>query len=124
MQSGPPPRPPYGPPAPYAPAPYGGGYYPPPARPTNVLAIIALVCAFVVAPAGVVCGIIARRQIRQTGEEGDGLALAAIVISAVQIVFIIFVFGIVIVFNLALFGILSQVPDPAPSGFPSPLPTS
>jgi hypothetical protein len=41
------------------------------------------VLAFVFAPAGLVLGIIARRQIRQTGEEGDGLALAGIVIGAI-----------------------------------------
>jgi hypothetical protein len=41
------------------------------------------VLAFVFAPAGLVLGIVARRQIRQTGEEGDGLALAGIIIGAI-----------------------------------------
>lgn len=41
---------------------------------TNILAILALVFAFVFAPAGIVLGHIAKRQIRQTGEQGDQLA--------------------------------------------------
>ena len=41
--------------------------------------------AFVFAPAGLVMGLVARRQIRQTGEDGDGLALAAVVIGAVAV---------------------------------------
>jgi len=46
-------------------------------RGTNTMAILALVLAFVFAPLGLIFGIIARRQIRQTGEDGDGLALLA-----------------------------------------------
>ncbi|MEX5718552.1 DUF4190 domain-containing protein [Geodermatophilus maliterrae] len=75
---------------PYGPVGYGApqGYGPPPGwpplrRPTNSLAIVALVLAFVFAPAGLVLGVVARRQIRETGEEGDGLALAGIVIGAI-----------------------------------------
>jgi hypothetical protein len=37
--------------------------------------------AFVFWPAGIVCGFIARSQIRTTGEAGDGMALAGIIIS-------------------------------------------
>jgi hypothetical protein len=58
-------------------------YAPPPwayRRPTNTLAVLSLVLAFVCAPAGVVLGIVARRQIRRTGEEGSGLALAGIIV--------------------------------------------
>ena len=39
--------------------------------------------AFVLAPAGIVLGVIARKQIRQTGEEGDGLALAGIIVGSI-----------------------------------------
>jgi hypothetical protein len=49
------------------------------APPTNTLAIIALVMAFVFAPAAIVCGHIARKQIRTSGESGDGLALAGLI---------------------------------------------
>jgi phosphotransferase system glucose/maltose/N-acetylglucosamine-specific IIC component len=63
------------------------GYYYPmafvPVRRTNTMAILALVLAFVVAPAGIVLGHIARSQIRRTGEDGDGLALAGLIIGYV-----------------------------------------
>jgi hypothetical protein len=62
------------------------GYGQPPvqyvvARPTNGLAIAALICALVgLAPVGAILGHVARRQIKQTGEQGDGMALAGIIV--------------------------------------------
>ena len=89
-------QPPYGQPPPSYPAGYQPGYgqqpygygppgYPPPgySRGTNTMAILALVLAFVIPPAGIVLGVIARKQIRQTGEEGDGLALAGIIVGSI-----------------------------------------
>jgi hypothetical protein len=74
---------------------YGAPGYPPVyVRPTNTMAILALVMAFVFAPAGLILGIVARKQIRQTGEDGDGLALAGIIVGG--IVTAIFVFFIVL----------------------------
>src|SRR5881628_3750172 len=74
-------QPGYAPPG-YAPPGYGG--YPPYyRRPTNTLAILALVFAFVFAPAGLVLGIMARKQIERTGEEGAGLALAGTIVGGV-----------------------------------------
>ncbi|MGC1212245.1 MAG: DUF4190 domain-containing protein [Micromonospora sp.] len=70
-------QPPYPPQAPYGP--YGQG--PQPRRGPNVLAILSLVLAFVFAPAGIVCGHLAKRQIRQTGEEGDQFATWGLVLS-------------------------------------------
>ena len=46
-------------------------------RPTNTMAILSLVFAFVFFPLGTVFGVIARRQITRTGEEGRGLASSA-----------------------------------------------
>jgi hypothetical protein len=57
------------------------------------MAILALVLAFVFAPAGLIMGIVARKQIRQTGEDGDGLALAGIIVGGIFTA--IFVLGIV-----------------------------
>jgi uncharacterized protein DUF4190 len=70
------------PPNPYQQQPYypPPGYPYPPVRGTNTMAILALVFAFVFAPAAIVLGHLARKQIRQTGEEGDGLALAGMII--------------------------------------------
>ncbi len=102
------PAPGYGPPPGYGAPGYGPppGYgYPPPGypgawrRPTNTMAILALVMAFVFAPAGLVLGVIARKQNRQTGEEGDGLALAGIIIGALATA----LFALFIVFWIAAF---------------------
>ncbi|MGC0366591.1 hypothetical protein ABH922_004575 [Rhodococcus sp. 27YEA15] len=49
-------------------------------RPTNTLAVLALVFAFLFAPLGIVFGHIARNQIRKSGEDGDGLALAGLIL--------------------------------------------
>jgi hypothetical protein len=73
---------------PYGQPPYARpGYGAPPgyaySRPTNSLAIVSLVLAFVFAPAALVTGIIARRQIRETHEDGDGLALAGIIVGGI-----------------------------------------
>src|SRR3954463_11946230 len=68
----PPPYPVYGPPT--------NAMYPPP---TNPMAIAALVCALTIAPVGLGLGIAARKQIRRTGEGGDGLALAGIIIGGI-----------------------------------------
>ncbi|AGL21119.1 DUF4190 domain-containing protein [Actinoplanes sp. N902-109] len=60
----------------------GYGYpqqpYTPMGAPTNTMAILALVFAFVFAPAAIVMGHVAKRQIRQTGESGEGLATAGL----------------------------------------------
>jgi peptidyl-prolyl cis-trans isomerase B (cyclophilin B) len=61
------------------PPPYYGGYSPP--RPTNGMAIASLVCAFLFAPLGIVFGHISLSQIKRTGEDGRGLAIAGLVIS-------------------------------------------
>jgi hypothetical protein len=103
MTSQPPPDP-YG--QPQQPDPYGQGSsapgqqpyqqpgYPAPGYPpqpptggggggTNVMAILALVFAFVFWPAGIVCGHIAKKQIAERGEEGSGLATAGLILSYV-----------------------------------------
>ena len=96
------PQPQYGPPG-YPPPGYSQPGYPPPgygapgfppvyARPTNTMAILALVMAFVFAPAGLILGIVARKQIRETGEDGDGLALAGIIVGGiVTAIFVLFI---------------------------------
>jgi hypothetical protein len=47
------------------------------------MAILSLVFAFVFAPTGIVLGVMARKQIRETREEGDGLALAGIIVGSI-----------------------------------------
>lgn len=69
----PPPPPPYPGYPPVPPVPYAG-------PPTNTLAIASLVSAFVCMPLGVVFGHISLAQIKRTGEQGRGLAIAGLVI--------------------------------------------
>ena len=54
-----------------------------PAPRTNSMAIAALVSSLVLAPLGIVFGHIALSQIKQTGEDGRGLAIAGLVIGYV-----------------------------------------
>ncbi|MGE2723778.1 DUF4190 domain-containing protein [Mycolicibacterium pulveris] len=53
---------------------------------TNNFAVVALVLALVFPLLAIPFGHIARRQIRQTGEQGAGLALAGLVIAYVSVV--------------------------------------
>ncbi len=60
-----------------------------PRRPVNSLAVVALICSLIPgfpAAAAVNTGVMARRQIRETGERGDGVATTAIVIGAISLV--------------------------------------
>jgi peptidyl-prolyl cis-trans isomerase B (cyclophilin B) len=88
------------PPAPYPP-PYGpaGGFhgYPQP-RPTNGMAIASLVCAFLFAPLGIVFGHVSMSQIKRTGEQGRGLAIAGLIIGYVLTIVTILVVVATIVF--------------------------
>ncbi|HET7667471.1 MAG TPA: peptidylprolyl isomerase [Mycobacterium sp.] len=91
------PPPPYGA---YPPPPggYPGQYGYPRPQSTNALAIASLVCAFLVAPLGIVFGHIALSQIRKTGEEGRGLAIAGLVISYLVTVLAILVVVLSVLF--------------------------
>jgi Domain of unknown function (DUF4190) len=104
------------PPPPPPPASAGYGGYPPPApggygypvqsTGTNGLAIASLVCSLVgvccgIGPLlGVIFGIVALNQIKQSGQDGRGLAIAGIAVG-----------GVLIAAGIA-FGILSAILSP------------
>ena len=115
--------------------PPGQQYYPPyqqpypPARPTNGLAVAALVCgagAFVTGitfiPA-IICGHLARREIRRTGEQGDGMAIAGLVcgyIGGILSIAVILVVGLLAsraasTVNVQLLPAVSSSAVPAPA---------
>jgi hypothetical protein len=75
---------PVGPGGPLAPAPYQAGYYQPlTIRKTNGFAVGSLVCGIVMPFFGVpaiILGHMARGQIRKSGERGDGMAVAGLII--------------------------------------------
>ncbi|MDR5698356.1 DUF4190 domain-containing protein [Agromyces aerolatus] len=67
---------------------YGSAYATAPAKKTNVLAIVSLVASiagivifwFIGSVAGIICGHISMSQIKKTGEEGRGLAVAGLIV--------------------------------------------
>lgn len=112
---GPPPGTPpsYPPPGGYAaPPPYQSGYPAPPQSRTNGMAIGSLVSSVLAFPlgfcyvgplvaiVGVVLGIIALNQIKQSGEQGRGLAIAGIVVGGVVLVLTVLLVLFVGVFSI------------------------
>ena len=96
------------PPIPPAGTPYATPAYATAAPPTNSNAIVALVLGIasllvcsLAGPVAIVIGQRARREIRQTGEQGDGMALAGVitgvVATALMVVVIVAVIVIIIV---------------------------
>ncbi len=91
---------------------------------TNTLAVVSLVSA-IGAPFGhligvggitliivsIVTGHMARSQIKRTGESGDGLAIAGLIISyvhlALTVLVVIFFFGLILAFIAGIFGAAS-----------------
>jgi peptidyl-prolyl cis-trans isomerase B (cyclophilin B) len=105
----PPPAPPVAPaaPQPYAAQqqPYGSvAYQPANYAPTNTLAIIALILGFVLPLGGIICGHIALGQIKRTGENGHGLALAGTIIGYVLTGLGLLLTIIYVIFFVALVG--------------------
>jgi len=78
-------------PGPTAVAPTAGYGYGSAVAPTNTMAILSLVFAFVFCPLAIVFGHVARKQIRERGESGSGLATSGLVLgyvfTAIQLVF-------------------------------------
>ena len=87
-------------------------------RRTNSLAIAALCCGIGQVLAGplagvpaIILGIMSMRQIRQTGEDGNGMAVTGLVLGIVGVIATV----LVVVAALALVGAVSS-----PSGIPGP----
>ena len=81
-------------------------------EPTNVLAVVSLVSsvlAWVIIPVlgaivGVVCGHIARGQLRyQPNESSSVMALLGLIIGYVQLVFLLVVVAVIVFFGWAIF---------------------
>ncbi|MDL5159353.1 DUF4190 domain-containing protein [Actinomycetospora termitidis] len=90
---------------PFAPGPAGYGTpaaqpvgYGPPAPRWNVMSIVALVAAFFIPLAAVICGWVSVRQIARTGEQGRGLAITALVLGGIGCAFWV-LFWVLIIAN-------------------------
>jgi hypothetical protein len=118
---------PHAAPPPLAPAaPAYSGY--PQQRPTNTMAIASLVSSLIVAPLGIVFGHISLSQIKRTGEEGKGLAIAGLVIgylaTGFAIIALIFAVGFMALFTSAVHQVNSRHPSytyPTPTTTASPI---
>ena len=93
----------YPPPPGYGYPPPGYGYPPPPSSTTNPMAIASLVSSLVgwicgIGPIlGIIFGVIALNQIKQTGQGGRGLALAGLIIGGVEIALMLLYFVVVVI---------------------------
>ena len=76
---------------------------------TNVLAIIALIGAFVFPLAGIICGHIALGQIKKTGESGQGLALWGTILGYVFTVLWVLIFVVSVIVPLMILGSFAAV---------------
>ncbi|MCV7300038.1 peptidylprolyl isomerase [Mycobacterium barrassiae] len=124
------------PPPPYGAYPPPYGEYPPPydysstspgypaPKSTNTLAVLALVCAFVFAPLGIVFGHMSMSQIKKTGEEGHGMALAGLiigyVITALSILVVVLSLLFLIAVGRTLESLDGMVPDTTYTAEPTP----
>jgi len=68
----------------YGQQPFGQPPYPQQRGGTSPLAIGALISAFLCSPLGIILGFVAKSQIKKTGQSGDGLATAAIVVGVLS----------------------------------------
>jgi len=85
----------------------------PPAAPsgaTNTLAIIALIAAFVLPPAGIVVGHIALGQIKRTGEAGHGLALWGTILGYLFTIAYVMFFVVLPIVLLLFAGTIATIP--------------
>ena len=101
---------------------YGYGYPSPgPVRQTNGLAIAAMVvslasivvCGFP-AIVGAIMGHVARRQIRERGEDGDGMALTGVIVGWIVFALTIIAWGAYFIFFVWL---VSNTPDYEPTPY-------
>jgi hypothetical protein len=120
------------------PSPVSGGYpphgypppgYPPPGqlppgaypypirRPTNTMAILSIVFAFVFFPLGIIFGNMAKKQIAQTGEEGETLATVGIIVGWVHVGLYGLICGIMIVWFLFVGALFAGAAGTAGAGY-------
>jgi hypothetical protein len=88
------------------PVPYRHGSFPLAQRGTNSLAVVSLsfgvgqvILPFVAGIIAIVCGHVARSQIRETGETGDGMAITGLVLGYTGVVLpLLAILAVIIVF--------------------------
>ena len=85
---------------------YQQGAYPYPAQQQpnwNGMCVAGFVCSFLISIVGLILSIVGLKRVKQSGEKGQGLAIAGIVISAVRIALaIVLVILMILGFGVAL----------------------
>jgi hypothetical protein len=84
-----------------------------PATRVNNFAILSLIVAAILAPAGIPLAIIALRQIKRTGERGREIALVGLWIGIVVTVLYLVVFAFVAIVVGWSFWFIGEIPDEA-----------
>jgi peptidyl-prolyl cis-trans isomerase B (cyclophilin B) len=87
------------------------------------MAIASLICAFLFAPLGIIFGHISLSQIRRTGEQGRGLAIAGLVIGYLMTALTILAVVLAVVasvFTIGFLGKLKGAIDGSATPYPSP----
>ncbi|WP_309710583.1 DUF4190 domain-containing protein [Pseudolysinimonas sp.] len=84
-----------------------------PATKVNDFALLSLIVAVILAPAGIPLAIIALRQIKRTGERGRGLALAGLWIGIAVTALYLLVLAFVAVVVGWSFWFIGEIPDEA-----------
>jgi hypothetical protein len=103
--------------------------YPAPVRPTNGLAIGAMVvsiaaalglCAYgmggYLGIVGAILGHVARRQIRSTGESGDGMAMAGVIVGWISTVIAVIATAVIVYF---VWWVATRTPSTTPYPYPT-----
>ncbi|HJA61955.1 MAG TPA: DUF4190 domain-containing protein [Candidatus Brevibacterium intestinavium] len=92
----------------------GPAYVYQPMPPTNTLAVVAMVCSifgvvssvFLAGIGGIIMGHIARKQIRQTGERGEGMAIAALWVGYIGTALWVLFWAVIVLFYLGMFALI------------------
>ena len=87
-----------------------------PEAPLNALSLVAFIGSFFVGLVGIICGHIALRQIKRSGERGHGFALAGTIIGYVTLAFELIAVGFLIVFGIFAVGAIGVAAGSASSG--------
>ncbi|KKI18412.1 MULTISPECIES: DUF4190 domain-containing protein [unclassified Leucobacter] len=88
--------------------PYPGPAQPPfqpqPEAPLNALSLVSFIGSFFIGLVGIICGHIALKQIKRSGERGHGFALAGTIIGYVTLAFELIAVGFLILFGVFAVG--------------------
>lgn len=74
----------------------------------NVLALIGFILSFFVPLAGLICSIIARKKCREEHMDGESLALAGIIISAIELAISVIAIVFCIIYFTVILSLISS----------------